>query len=91
MKNCQTLTVGAEKFSLLHNSKVAAASRPTTTGRRPAKTDCTTGVFMYLRNILLIRIISISEGRMMAKVAVILPRTAIPPLKPALCTAVYPQ
>ena len=68
--------------------KVAAASRPTTTGRRPEKIDCTIGVFIYLRNILLIRIIIMTEGRTRATVAVRLPNTAIPAPKPALCTAV---
>ena len=88
IQNCQGLILGAEKFSVLHNNKVAAANRPTTTGRRPAKTDCTTGVFRYLRNILLIRIIIINDGSTRAMVAVRLPNTAIPAPKPALCTAV---
>ena len=71
------LTSGDEKFSLLHSSSVAAASRPTTTGRRAAKTDRTTGASMYFMNSLLISIISTSDGSTSAKVAVALPRMAV--------------
>ena len=73
MKNCQGLTEGRLKFSGVISRRVAAPKRPTTAGRRPLKTDCTAWVFIYLRNILLIRIISMNEGRTRAKVAVKLP------------------
>ena len=77
IQNCQGFSIGVEKFSLLQSSNVAAARRPTTAGRRPVKTDCTNGVFMYFMNILLIRIIRISEGSTSAKVAVAEPSVAI--------------
>ena len=46
IQNCQGLTLGEEKFSSLMSSSVAAAKRPTTAGRRPAKALCTGRVFM---------------------------------------------
>ena len=46
IQNCQGLTLGEEKFSSLMSSSVAAARRPTTAGRRPAKALCTGRVFM---------------------------------------------
>ena len=69
--------MGVEKFSLLQSNRVAAASNPTTAGRRPVNMDCTNGVFIYFMNILLIRIINIREGNTSAKVAVTEPRIAI--------------
>ena len=91
MKNCQGLTSGVEKLSPLQSIRVAAASKPTTAGCRPLKTDFTTGVSIYFMNILLIRIISINDGRTNAKVAMKLPKADIYILYPALCTATYPQ
>ena len=87
----QGLILTAEKFSTLHNNKLAAASNPTTTGRRPPKTACTIGVFIYFKNILLMSIIIISEGSMIATVAMTLPKIEIPVPQPAFSTAVYPQ
>ena len=77
IKNCQGFSIGVEKFSLLQRRSVAAARSPTTAGRRPLKTDWTNGVFIYFMNILLIRIIRISEGNTKANVAVVEPRMAI--------------
>ena len=77
MKNCQGFSKGVEKFSLLQSRRVAAASRPTTAGRKPVKTDCTNGVFIYFINMRLISIIRISEGSTKAKVAVAEPSVAI--------------
>ena len=74
MQNCQGFSIGVEKFSLLQSSNVAAASNPTTAGRRPVNIDCTSGVFMYFINILLISIISTNDGSTKAKVAVAEPR-----------------
>ena len=88
IQNCQGFSEGVEKFSLLQSNRVAAANKPTTAGRRPLNTDCTSGVFMYFINILLIRIIKMSEGSTSAKVAVTLPRMAIVLPKPALWIAV---
>lgn len=82
---------GDAKFSVLHNNNVAAANNPTTTGRMPLNIDCTELVFIYFINILVIRIIRINDGNTNAKVAVKLPNIGIIPLKPAFCTAVYPQ
>ena len=84
MKNCQTLTVGVEKFSLLHNSKVAAASRPTTTGRRPAKTDCTTGDVHVLEKHLADKNHQYQRGENDGKGGSDTSRTAIPPPKPGV-------
>ena len=77
IKNCQGFVVGVEKFSALQSNRVAAAKRPTTAGRKPVNTDCTRWVFIYFINILLIRIIKMSEGSTRAKVAVAEPKTAI--------------
>ena len=77
IQNCQAFSEGEEKFSLVQRSSVAAANRPTTAGRNPMKTDWTVLVRMYLRNILLMRIIRMSDGRTRAKVAVNEPKTAI--------------
>ena len=79
---------GVEKFSPLQSSRVAAANKPTTAGRRPVKTSCTARVFMYFINILLMRIIKMNEGSTRAVVAVSDPNMARKPSKPALCTAV---
>ena len=88
MKNCQGLSVGVEKFSRVHNNNVAAANNPTTVGRRVVKTLSTVLVCIYFMNILLMRIISISEGKTNAKVAVALPNTARGIENPAFFTAV---
>ena len=80
--------MGVLKFSCVHNNRVAAASRPTTAGRRAVKTLVTVRVCIYFMNILLMRIIRISEGKTSAKVAVALPSTAIGIEKPAFFTAV---
>ena len=84
MQKCHRLMSGDEKFSLLQSSNVAAASKPTTTGRRPENIDCTIGEFMCFRNILLMSSIKIREGSTSAKVAVILPKTDMVLLMPAL-------
>ena len=62
IQNCHGFTFGVEKFSSFISKSVAAASRPTTTGRNAVKMFCTTGVTMYFMNNLLMRIINISEG-----------------------------
>ena len=79
---------GDEKFSFVISSKAAAASNPTTAGRKPINTLCTVGVCIYFINIRLISIISMSEGSTSATVATTLPSTAMPPPKPALWAAV---
>lgn len=87
MMNCHIFILGVEKFSPLHSSSVAAPKRPTTAGRRPENTDCTIFVFIYFMNILLMRIMRISDGRTRAKVETALPRTDIHMLKPSLRAA----
>ena len=77
MKNCQGFPIGVEKFSALQSSRVAAANRPTTAGRRPAKMERTGRVFMYFINRRLMRIIRMSDGNTKASVAVAEPRMAI--------------
>ena len=72
--NCHQSVVGVEKLSAVHNNKVAAANSPTTAGRRPRKTLSTLRWCMNFINILLIRIIRISEGSTRAKVATAEPR-----------------
>ena len=72
------------KFSLLQSSKVAAANKPTTTGRRPAKILCITTVCMYFMNMRLMRIIRMNEGNTSAKVAMHEPAMAKVLPKPAL-------
>ena len=47
MQNCHGLSVKEPKFSFVRSNKVAAASKPTTVGRKPMKMLCTTGVFIY--------------------------------------------
>ena len=88
MQNCHGSSLGVLKFSRVHNNKVAAASRPTTAGRRPRNTDVTVGVCMYFMNIMLMSTISISEGSTSANVAVIDPRMARGMPCPALMQAV---
>src|SRR5574344_1866661 len=88
IQNCQGFVVGEEKFSLFINSNAAAASKPTTAGLNPVKMLCTNGVCIYFMNILLIRIIKMSEGKMRANVAVAEPNTAMISEYPALWTAV---
>lgn len=88
IQNCHIFSLGAEKFSLLHSNRVAAASRPTTAGRRPLKTDCTAGVFMYLMNILAMIIIRMSDGSTRANVATQEPRIDIDVPSPALWQAI---
>lgn len=80
--------MGVEKFSLVQRSRVAAANRPTTAGRKPMNTDCTICVFMYFINILLMSSIRISEGSTKAKVDVADPRIASRVPWPALWIAV---
>lgn len=80
MQNCHMFTLGKEKFSALQSSRVAAAKSPTTTGRKPIKMDCTVGVFMYFRNILLMSSININDGNTKANVAVALPTIAMSPV-----------
>ena len=77
IQNCHGFCDGVEKLSDVMSSSVAAPSSPTTAGRNPMKTDCTTEVFMYFINILLIRIIRMSDGSTRANVAVMLPSMAI--------------
>ena len=77
IKNCHGFSWGVEKFSAVHSNRVAAASRPTTAGRRPVKTEVTLRVCMYRINILLISIMRMSDGNTSAKVAMALPATAI--------------
>lgn len=72
--NCQIFSVGVEKLSLVINSRVAAASSPTTAGRRASNIDCIMGAFIYRMNIQLIRIINMNDGNISAKVAVTLPK-----------------
>lgn len=80
-----------EKFSLLHNISVAAASNPTTAGRSPRKIFCMTGECMCFKNILHINIMSMSEGNTRANVAVRLPMMPRYILSVALYTEAYPQ
>ena len=87
IKNCQGWSRSL-KFSADSSNKVAAANRPTTAGRNPRKRLCTMWVCMYFMNILLIKIISVTEGNTSANVAVALPSMDMPVEKPALCTAV---
>lgn len=91
IQNCHGLLVIDPKLSWFMSKRVAAARSPTTAGRKPAKTFCTGAAFMYFVNILLIRIMMMSDGRAMAIVAVTEPRMAIGILKPACCVAMYPQ
>ena len=88
MPKYQGFIDGAEKFSLFINSNAAAAISPTTAGRRPDITFCTTIEFMYFMNRRQIRIISMNDGNTNASVAVALPSTAIVSPMAALCTAV---
>lgn len=88
---CHVSSDGEEKFSSLQSSSVAAASSPTTAGRKPLNTLCTNGDFMCLRNILLIRIISTNDGSISESVAIKLPSMPSVMFPVALCTAVYPQ
>ena len=88
IQKCHGLMSGDEKFSFVISSKAAAASNPTTAGRKPINTLCTVGVCIYFINIRLINIISMSEGSTSAMVATTLPSTAMPPPKPALWAAV---
>ena len=76
-ENCQRFTVGVEKLSGVMSSSVAAASKPTTAGRKPLNTDCTRCVCMYFMKSLLMSIMRMSEGSTNANVAVMLPNTAI--------------
>ena len=75
--NCQGLCLGVEKFSGVINSNVAAANSPTTAGRSPMNTLFTSRVCMYFMNILLMRIIRMSEGNTSANVAVADPSIAM--------------
>ena len=86
--NCHQSVVGVEKLSAVHNNKVAAASSPTTAGRRPWKTLSTLWWYMYFMNILLMRIIRINEGSTSAKVATAYPNTPMGAEYPALTTDV---
>lgn len=88
MQNCHRFTVGEPKFSLFRSMIVADASRPTTAGRRPVKMLCTTCVFMYFINILLISIISMKDGSTSEKVDVNEPSMARALPIPALWMAV---
>ena len=83
IQNCHGFTFGVEKFSSFISKSVAAASRPTTTGRKAVKMFCTSGVSIYFMTILLMSIIKMSEGKTKANVAVNEPNTAIVPLYPA--------
>ena len=80
--------VGVPKFSGVMSINVAAPSKPTTAGRSPRNTFFTVGLSMNFRNILLIIIISMSDGSTNANVAVALPSIAITPSYPACFTAV---
>lgn len=91
MQNCHGLSEKEPKFSFVRSNKVAAASKPTTVGRKPMKMLCTIGVFIYFINILLMSTINTNDGNTRAKVAVNEPSTANASPMPALCTAVYPQ
>ena len=73
IQNCQGFSSGAEKFSRVISSSVAAPSSPTTAGRSPAKTDCTTDVLIYLMNSRLMRIMRTTDGNISANVASALP------------------
>lgn len=75
IQKCHGLMSGDEKFSFVISSKAAAASNPTTAGRKPINTLCTVGVCIYFINIRLISIISMSEGSTSATVATTLPGT----------------
>ena len=79
---------GELKLSSLHSIRVAAASSPTTAGRKPLKMFCTNGDFTCARNILHIRSMSTKDGSTRANVAVRLPAMPIAMLPVALCTAV---
>ena len=52
-ENCQGFSIGVEKLSGVMSSSVAAASKPTTAGRKPLNTDCTRCVCMYFMKSLL--------------------------------------
>ena len=77
IQNCHGFSIIEPKFSSFMSSRVAAPSNPTTAGRSPLKTFCTGSVFMYFMNILLIRIMRMSDGSTKAKVAVADPRMAM--------------
>ena len=66
-------SAGVEKFSLSNSRSAAAARRPTTAGRRPRKMFWTVSDFIYFISIFDMSIISISDGRTRANVAVRLP------------------
>ena len=66
----------------------AAASRPTTPGRNPLKTEATAGCFWYFRKKRLINIIRMKEGNTTEHVAIMEPRIPMVWLYPAFTTAV---
>lgn len=74
---------GEEKFSLSIKTKAAEAKSPTTAGLNPLNIASTVGWLLYLKKNLLIKSISIKEGKTTAKVATIEPNM-LPPV------AVYP-
>jgi hypothetical protein len=69
--------MGVLKFSPLQSISVAAASNPTTAGRKPSNTFRTTSVLIYFINIFDINIIKMNEGNTNEKVAVAEPSIAI--------------
>ena len=75
MPNVQGVSVGEPKLSVVHSMRVAAASSPTTAGRRALKIDFMKLVSIYFKNSMLISSIRIKLGSTRAIVAVMLPRT----------------
>lgn len=63
------------KFSLFIKSKAAAASKPTTAGRKALKTFSTDEWVLYFKRNLLMRNIKMKLGNTTAKVAKKLPNT----------------
>ena len=90
IQNCQGDSDGVEKFSGVINNKQAAASKPTTAGRKPVNTCSTMGWFLYCIKNFDISSMSINEGSTTAKVAVTEPKMPIQWAPPALTTDVYP-
>ena len=80
IQNTHGFIDGEEKFSLFISNKAAAAIKPTMAGLSPEKIFSTTTVCIYFINILLIRIIRMSDGNISATVEMALP--AIPMVVP---------
>ena len=78
MTNERVSSVGEPKFSAFINTKAADASKPTTAGRKPLKTDSTTGCFWYFKKKRLMVSIRMNEGNTTANVANAEPNTPHP-------------